>query len=150
EEAEPTAVGADLVAGSLIKNPGGGLAISGGYIAGKTKLVEAALNRLTAPGIGGHLGLTFNQNRLLLQGLFLAPSIVSNALKGASLTSAVFQKLGFDVKPGPQDTRADIIQAIKFDKPEALIAFLRVIQMYSPVNAHVTPEPASMPGYEDQ
>jgi cystathionine beta-lyase family protein involved in aluminum resistance len=150
ESSEPTAVGADLIAGSLIKNPGGGLAISGGYIAGRKHLVEGALCRLTAPGIGGHLGLTFNQNRLLLQGLFMAPTAVSNALKGALLISAVFRKLGFDVKPLPEQPRADIIQAIKFGKPELLVNFLRAIQMFSPVNPHVQPEPAEMPGYEDK
>ena len=150
EELEPIACGADLVAGSLIKNPGGGLAISGGYIAGKQALVEAALIRLTAPGIGGHLGLTFNQNRLLLQGLFLAPSVVCNALKGALLVAQVFQQLGFEVKPLPQEGRADIIQAIKFGEPQALINFLRALQQFSPVNSHVSPEPANMPGYEDK
>lgn len=150
EEQEPTAVGADLMAGSLIKNPGGGLAISGGYIAGKADLVEAALTRLTAPGIGGHLGLTFNQNRLLLQGLFLAPSAVANALKGSMLISAVFEKLGFAVKPLPHEPRADIIQAIRFGNPELLVNFLRSVQMFSPVNSHVTPEPADMPGYTDK
>jgi cystathionine beta-lyase family protein involved in aluminum resistance len=150
EDMEPTEAGADLIAGSLIKNPGGGLAISGGYIAGRRAAVEAALCRLTAPGIGGHLGLTFNQNRLLLQGLFLAPNAVCNALKGALLISAVFRGLGFDVKPLPDESRADIIQAIKFGDQQSLVNFLRAIQMYSPVNAHVQPEPADMPGYEDK
>lgn len=150
ERREPTASGADITAGSLIKNPGGGLAISGGYIAGRKDLVEAALVRLTAPGIGGHLGLTFNQNRLLLQGLFLAPSVVSNALKGAMLISEVFHQLGFQVKPLPQMPRADIIQAIQFGDPTLLVNFLRAIQMFSPVNSHVVPEPAEMPGYEDK
>ena len=150
EESEPIAAGADLVAGSLIKNPGGGLAISGGYIAGKRQLVESSLIRLTAPGIGGHLGLTFNQNRLLLQGLFLAPSVVCNALKGALLVAQVFQQMGFDVKPLPQEKRADIIQAIKLGEPKALVNFLRALQQFSPVNSHVVPEPANMPGYEDK
>lgn len=150
EEQEPTAVGADIMAGSLIKNPGGGLALSGGYIAGKKKYVDAALIRLTAPGIGGHLGLTFNQNRLLMQGLFLAPTVVSNAVKGALLVAEVFQKLGYSVRPESGVPRADIIQSIKFGEPTALIAFLKAIQQNSPVNAHVAPEPADMPGYEDK
>ncbi|HEY9793160.1 MAG TPA: methionine gamma-lyase family protein [Candidatus Obscuribacterales bacterium] len=150
EDHEPTAIGADLVAGSLIKNPGGGLAITGGYIAGKKQLVEAALRRLTAPGIDGHLGIMFNQNRLLLQGLFLAPTVVFNAVKGALLVAQVFSELGYEVKPAPDEARADIIQAIKFGGAEALTAFLKAIQQNSPVNSHVTPEPALMPGYEDQ
>jgi cystathionine gamma-lyase len=150
EDKEPTAIGADLVAGSLIKNPGGGLAITGGYIAGKKKLVGAALRRLTAPGIDGHLGIMFNQNRLLLQGLFLAPTVVFNAVKGALLVAQVFSDLGYEVKPAPNEPRADIIQAIKFGRPEALTAFLKAIQQNSPVNSHVTPEPALMPGYEDK
>lgn len=150
ESCEPTAVGADLVAGSLIKNPGGGLAISGGYVAGKKKLVKAALNRITAPGVGGHQGLTFNQNRLLLQGLFLAPAVVSNAVKGSMLFAFVLSELGLCVKPGPFEPRYDIIQAIEFGQPERLINFCRAIQRWSPVNAHVTPEPVLMPGYRDE
>jgi cystathionine beta-lyase family protein involved in aluminum resistance len=150
EDREPTAAGADLIAGSLIKNPGGGLAISGGYIAGKAEFVEAALNRLTAPGIGGHLGLTYNQNRLLMQGLFLAPTVVCNALKGALLIARVFEKLGYDVRPGSCEPRFDIIQSIKFGEPQALIDFLKAVQFNSPVNAHVAPEPADMPGYTDK
>jgi cystathionine beta-lyase family protein involved in aluminum resistance len=150
EEAEPTSVGADIMAGSLIKNPGGGLAISGGYIAGRRQYVDAALNRLTAPGIGGHLGLTFNQNRLLMQGLFLAPTVVSNAVKGAMLIARIFDKLGYDVRPAAEDERGDIIQSIKFGEAQALIEFLKAVQFNSPVNAHVAPEPADMPGYEDK
>lgn len=150
EQCEPTALGADLVAGSLIKNPGGGLAISGGYIAGKKACVEAALDRLTAPGIGGHLGLLYNQNRLLLQGLFLAPGVVSQAVQGAQLMAYVFEKLGMEVSPGPFDKRSDIIQAIRFGKAEPLINFCRALQRFSPVNSHVLPEPSSMPGYQHQ
>jgi cystathionine beta-lyase family protein involved in aluminum resistance len=150
EESEPTAVGADIMAGSLIKNPGGGLAISGGYIAGRQDCVDAALNRLTAPGIGGHLGLTFNQNRLLMQGLFMAPTAVSNALKGAMLIARIFHELGYDVRPAATEERGDIIQSIKFGEAPALIDFLKAIQFNSPVNAHVAPEPADMPGYEDK
>lgn len=150
EEHEPTAIGADIVAGSLIKNPGGGLAITGGYIAGKRAPVGAALRRLTAPGIDGHLGILFNQNRLLLQGLFQAPTVVFNAVKSALLVAQVFADLGYDVKPLPTQPRADIIQAIKFGAPEPLIAFLKAVQRFSPVNSHVIPEPALMPGYEDK
>lgn len=150
EAIEPTDAGADLTAGSLIKNPGGGLAISGGYVAGRKDFVEACLNRLTAPGIGGHLGLTFNQARPLLQGLFLAPSVVSQALKGALLSSFVFSQLGLNVKPGPFENRGDIIQAIRFGERKLLINFCRAVQKFSPVNAHVEPEPHLMPGYEDE
>lgn len=148
EDSEPPHAGADLVAGSLIKNPGGGLALTGGYIAGGKKYVEAALNRLTAPGIGGKLGLSYNQNRLMLQGLFLAPSVVSQALKGAMLFAHVFETLGFEVSPGPGDDRYDIIQGIKFGNEKALVNFCRALQSFSPVNPHVLPEPASMPGYQ--
>jgi len=148
EEHEPTVAGADLVAGSLIKNPGGGLALTGGYVAGKRHLVERALNRLTAPGIGGHMGLTYNQNRLVLQGLFLAPGTVAQALKGAALFAHVFSQLGFEVKPGSFDQRTDIIQGIKLGSAERLVNFCRAVQMFSPVNSHVLPEPAHMPGYQ--
>ncbi|MBX9941848.1 MAG: methionine gamma-lyase family protein [Candidatus Obscuribacterales bacterium] len=150
EEAEPVSMGADLMAGSLIKNPGGGLALTGGYVAGRRELVDNALIRLTAPGIGGHLGVTFNQNRLVLQGLFLAPSVVSGAVKGAMLFAQALAKVGLKVDPAGPARRYDIIQAIEFGKREALIDFCRVLQSYSPVNAHVAPEPSEMPGYEDQ
>jgi cystathionine beta-lyase family protein involved in aluminum resistance len=150
EELEPVSTGADLMAGSLIKNPGGGLAIAGGYIAGKVHLVERALNRITAPGLGGHYGLTYNQNRSLLQGLFLAPSVVSNAVKGAMLFAHVLGQLGLKVRPPALEPRFDIIQAIEFGSAERLIAFCRAIQMWSPVNAHVSPEPSQMPGYPDK
>lgn len=150
ETTEPTSHGADIIAGSLIKNPGGGLAISGGYIAGRADLIELALFRLTAPGIGGHQGVSFNQNRLLFQGLFLAPSVVASAVKGAMLSSFVFKTLGMDVKPAPQERRFDIIQAIKFGDRQKLVNFCRAIQYFSPVNAHVAPEASEMPGYEDQ
>ncbi len=150
EECEPVAVGADLMAGSLIKNPGGGLALTGGYVAGRKDMVEGALLRLTAPGIGGHLGVTFNQNRPVLQGLFLAPSVVSQAVKGAMLVACVFAKLGMKVDPAPQQDRFDIIQAVEFGQRERLINFCRALQSFSPVNAHVAPEPSSMPGYADQ
>ncbi len=150
EEHEPVALGADLMAGSLIKNPGGGLALTGGYVAGKKTLVENALIRLTAPGIGGHLGVTFNQNRLVFQGLFLAPSVVSGAVKGAMLAASCLKRLGLKVDPAPLCRRFDIIQAIEFGDRERLINFCRALQSYSPVNAHVAPEPSGMPGYDDE
>lgn len=150
EDAEPLAMGADIIAGSLIKNPGGGLAIAGGYFAGKKSALDAALNRLTAPGIGGHLGCSFNQNRLLLQGMFLAPSSVASAVKGAHLFAYVFKELGFEVNPQPGQKRGDIIQAIKFGNREKLVNFLNALQQFSPVDAHVKPEPADMPGYTDK
>ena len=150
EAAEPTAFGANLMAGSLIKNPGGGLALTGGYVAGDSDMVEAALVRLTAPGIGGHLGVTFNQNRLVFQGLFMAPSVVAGAVKGAMLVASVMEELGCKIDPKPGDTRFDIIQAIEFGEKKKLINFCRAIQSFSPVNAHVLPEPSAMPGYADQ
>lgn len=150
EDCEPTAVGADIMAGSLIKNPGGGLALTGGYVAGRKDMVDGALLRLTAPGIGGHLGITFNQNRSILQGLFLAPSVVSQAVKGAMLIAGVFERLGLKVDPSAEQPRYDIIQAVEFGKAEGLINFCRALQTFSPVNAHVAPEPSSMPGYADK
>ncbi len=150
EEFEPTACGADLVAGSLIKNPGGGLAITGGYIAGKAELVQSALERLTAPGIGGKQGINYNQSRLLLQGLFMSPNVVAGAVKGALLVARVFEELGFNVKPTSADARFDIIQAVELRTRQALIKFCRCVQMASPVNAHVVPEPALLPGYTDE
>lgn len=150
EDCEPTAIGADLIAGSLIKNPGGGLALTGGYVAGRKDMVEGALLRLTAPGIGGHLGVTFNQNRPILQGLFLAPSVVSQAVKGAMLIAGVFGQLGMKVHPAAAEPRFDIIQAVEFGHGERLTNFCRALQSFSPVNAHVAPEPSSMPGYGDK
>jgi cystathionine beta-lyase family protein involved in aluminum resistance len=126
------------------------MAITGGYVAGRKDMVEGALLRLTAPGIGGHLGITFNQNRPILQGLFLAPSVVSQAVKGAMLVASVFEKLGMIVHPAPAADRYDIIQAVEFGNRERLINFCRALQSFSPVNAHVSPEPSSMPGYADQ
>lgn len=150
EANEPTDCGADMVVGSLIKNPGGGLAICGGYFAGKKKLVEGALTRLTAPGIDGHLGLTYNQSRLLLQGLYLAPAFVANAVKGALLIAQIFSELDLNVKPGPGEERFDIIQAVELKTRDRLLAFCRQVQMASPVNPHVVPNPAPLPGYEDE
>jgi cystathionine beta-lyase family protein involved in aluminum resistance len=145
EASEPTAHGADLIAGSLIKNPGGGLALCGGYVAGRREPVDAAVNRLTAPGIGSHLGLTFNQNRLIFQGLFMAPNAVAETVKGAILVAKTLQLL----YPAAEEPRYDIIQAIKFTNETRLVNFCRAIQRCSPVNSHVMPEPAAMPGYPD-
>lgn len=150
EEKEPTHVGADLIAGSLIKNPGGTVVTAGGYVAGKADLVEAAACRLTAPGIGSAGGATFDQNRLLFQGLFLAPQMVGEAMKGNHLTAYVFDKLGYPVNPAPFVPRRDVIQAIKLGSAEKLIAFCRIVQQHSPIDSYVQPEPWEMPGYESK
>lgn len=149
EPTEPTEAGADLIAGSLIKNPGGGIAPTGGYIAGKAELVEKAAYRLTAPGIGGEVGAMLGTMRSLFQGLFLAPHFVGQALKGSVFAAALFESLGFDTKPGWRDSRTDLIQAIRFTGPEHLIAFVQGIQKAAAVDSHVVPEPWDMPGYDD-
>ena len=138
---------ADLIVGSLIKNPGGGLAPGGGYVAGKQKFVEAAATRLTAPGIGSAVGPTLGMTRSLLQGLFLAPQAVSSSVKGAILASALFSRLGFAANPSETDTRSDIVQAIELKTPENVLAFCAAIQKAAPVDGYVTPVPAPMPGY---
>ena len=148
ETAEPTALGADLAAGSLIKNPGGGLAPTGGYVCGRADLVEAAACRLTAPGIGGECGATLGQNRLLFQGLFLAPHTVAQALKTAVFAAGMLQALGYHVSPGALEPRSDIIQTVELGSAENLAAFCRGIQRGSAVDAFVTPEPWRMPGYD--
>lgn len=150
DKKEPLEVGADLIAGSLIKNPGGGIVEAGGYIGGKSILVERAATRLTAPGIGSEGGAMFNQHRLIFQGLFMAPSIVSEALKGAVLAAKVFEDIGFDSYPKYNEKRTDIIQNIIFGKAEHLEEFCRTIQSLSPVNGYVTPIPEYIPGYEDK
>lgn len=150
EELEPTQVGADIIAGSLIKNPGGGLAPTGGYIAGRRDLVENAAYRLTAPGIGGECGCTMGQNRLLYQGLFLAPHTTAQALKTAIFGAKVMQLMGFEVHPLPEETRHDIIQTIAFGDPEPLCRFCEGIQAGAPVDSFVTPVPWAMPGYDDE
>ncbi|WP_245823899.1 aminotransferase class I/II-fold pyridoxal phosphate-dependent enzyme [Sporomusa malonica] len=150
EVAEPTSVGADIMAGSLIKNPGGGLAPSGGYIAGKAELVNMAACRLTAPGLGGELGATLADIRLFYQGLFLAPHVVNQALKGAIFAAVLFDLLGYKTLPRPDELRSDIIQAIELGSPDKMIAFCQGLQQYSPVDAHVRPIPGPMPGYTDQ
>lgn len=147
---EPTEVGADVVAGSLIKNPGGGLALTGGYIAGRADLIEKISYRMTSPGIGGECGLTFGQTRTMFQGLFIAPKTVNGAVKGAILCAKVFENLGFEVCPKPEESRSDIIEAVKLGSPEAVVAFCEGIQAAAPVDSHVKPVPWDMPGYEDQ
>jgi len=148
EEREPVEVGADIVAGSLIKNPGGGLAPAGGYIAGKESCVRKAAYRLTTPGLGKKVGPSLGHNRLMFQGLFMAPHAVSQSLKGAVFCSALMNRLGFETSPMPCEKRGDIIQAVKFDNADHLIAFCQGIQKSSPVDAFVTPEPWDMPGYD--
>lgn len=151
EKQEPTEVGADLVAGSLIKNLGGGLAPTGGYIAGRADLVEQASYRLTAPGLGGEMGATLGDTaREMYQGLFLAPHVVLQAVKTSIFAASVFQSLGFSVSPSPEDVRSDIIQTIVLNNRENLCAFCEAIQAHSPVNAHVTPVPSHLPGYQDE
>lgn len=150
EDREPTAVGADLIAGSFIKNPGGTIATTGGYIAGRADLVEAALCRLTAPGIGGSGGSSLGQNRLFFQGLFLAPQMVGEALKGNALIAATFAQLGYPVSPSAEDQQRDVIQAIRLGTPAKLIAFCKAIQQHSPVDSYVEPVSAGMPGYESE
>jgi len=150
EAYEPTDVGADLMAGSLIKNPGGGIVEAGGYIVGRKDLVELAAMRLTAPGIGSKGGAMFNQSRLILQGFFMAPSIVFESLKGSILASQVFMDLGYKTTPRPDDIRTDIIQAIQLDSPERLVKFCKALQFNSPVNSHLTPIPCDVPGYDDE
>lgn len=147
---EPTEFGVDVMAGSLIKNPGGGLALSGGYIVGRADLIEQISYRLTCPGIGAECGLTFGQNRNVLQGLFLAPKVVNAALKGAILTGTVYDRLGFEVMPPAESKRSDIIQAIKFRTAERTVAFCQAVQSASPIDSYVSPVPWDMPGYEDQ
>jgi len=147
QEQEPTQVGADLIAGSLIKNLGGTIAPTGGYVAGRASLVEQACCRLTAPGIGREGGTGFDLQRLVLQGLFLAPQMVAEALIGADLVAGVFQRLGFAVNPAPGADRSDLIQAVRLGSPEALKLVCRAFQACSPVGAYLDPVPASMPGY---
>ncbi|WP_033166370.1 methionine gamma-lyase family protein [Clostridium sp. KNHs205] len=147
ETIEPTDVGADLVVGSLIKNPGGGLAPIGGYIAGKEEYVENAAFRLTAPGLGKEVGATLGINSQLFQGLFLAPQVVSGALKGAIFAANIYEKLGFAVVPNGSESRHDIIQAVTLGTREGVIAFCRGIQAAAPVDSYVVPEPWAMPGY---
>lgn len=148
EEREPTHVGADLVVGSLIKNPGGGLAPTGAYIAGRRDLVEGAAMRLTCPGIGKECGSTLGNNRLLYQGLFLAPHTVAQALKTAVFAARLMEELGYETEPRSDEARHDIIQMIRLGGPEAVKRFCKGIQSGAPVDSYVTPEPWDMPGYD--
>ena len=148
ETAEPIQYGADLIAGSLIKNPGGGLAPSGGYVAGRADLVDRAACRLTAPGIGGECGASLGVNRALYQGLFLAPHVTAQAVKTAAFAAALLERLGCKVSPKARDQRFDIIQTVEFGAPEPLLAFCRGVQAGAPVDSFATPEPWDMPGYD--
>ncbi len=150
EELEPCHGGADLVAGSLIKNPGAGLAAGGGYIVGRADLVERAAWRLTAPGLGAGVGAMGTVKRLIFQGLFLAPHQVGQALKGMVLAAALFERLGYSVDPSPTEKRGDIVQSISLGSPELLKLFCRAVQAASPVDSHLTPHPAPMLGYEHE
>ena len=147
---EPGDVGADLVVGSLIKNPGGGLAPIGGYIAGTKECVDRAAFRMTCPGLGSEVGATLGVNRSFFQGLFLAPMVVKGAVKGALFASEVFARLGFGVVPESKEERNDIIQAVSFEDPKKLISFCKGIQAAAPVDSYVDPEPWDMPGYDSQ
>ena len=148
QKMEPTAVGADLMAGSLIKNPGGGIAPTGGYIAGRRDLIESCAYRLTTPGTGREIGCTLGNNRELFMGTFHAPNVTGEALKTAVFTAALFEGFGFDVTPRYDEPRADIIQAVQLREREALCAFIRGIQQGAPVDSFVVPEPSPMPGYD--
>lgn len=147
---EPTDVGADIIAGSLIKNPGGGFAVGGGYITGKQQYIDMIADRMTAPGIGKECGLTFGTTRLMLQGLFIAPMIVANAKKGAIFCARLFEEMGYETFPKYDDKRSDIIQSIGLNSPDEIVKFCRGIQKAAPVDSFVTPEPWEMPGYESK
>ena len=148
ESTEPSDVGADMVVGSLIKNPGGGLAPIGGYIAGKKELIDACGYRLTSPGLGKEVGASLGVMQSFYQGLFLAPTVVASALKGAILAANIYERLGFRVVPDKAESRHDIIQAVELGTPEGVIAFCKGIQAAAPVDSYVTPEPWAMPGYD--
>lgn len=148
EKIEPTDVGADMIVGSLIKNPGGGLAPIGGYIVGRKDCIERASYRLTAPGLGKEVGATLGVSQSLYQGLFLSPTVVAGAVKGAIFAANIYEKLGFEVVPNGTESRHDIIQAITFGTPEGVIKFCEGIQAAAPVDSYVTPEPWAMPGYD--
>ena len=148
ERMEPSDVGADMIVGSLIKNPGGGLAPIGGYIAGRTDCIDRASYRLTAPGLGREVGASLGLNQSFYQGLFLSPTVVAGALKGAVFAANVYESLGFPVVPDGSQSRHDIIQAVTFGNPEGVIAFCQGIQAAAPVDSFVTPEPWDMPGYD--
>lgn len=148
ETIEPTDVGADMIVGSLIKNPGGGLAPIGGYIVGRKDCVDRASFRLSAPGLGKEVGASLGLNQAFFQGLFLAPTVVAGALKGAIFAANIYEKLGFAVVPDGKESRHDIIQAVTFGTPEGVVAFCQGIQAAAPVDSYVSPEPWDMPGYD--
>lgn len=148
ESEEPTAFGADLIAGSLIKNPGGGIAPSGGYIAGKAEAVELCAEQMTASGVGSEIGPSLGQSRAIAQGFYLAPQIVANALQNAIFTAALFQQQGYEVNPLPQNERGDIVQTISFHDARKLITFCQAVQEVSPIDSGYAPVPAPMPGYD--
>lgn len=150
EKLEPSDVGADIICGSLIKNMGGGLATMGGYIVGKKNLIDLCADKLTCPGVGKECGATLGQNRNILQGAFMAPTTVKNALKTAVFSAALMEKLGFDIYPGVFDKRSDIVQTVKFNDENKFIKFIQGIQATSPVESNVIPHPWDMPGYEDK
>ena len=149
-EKEPIEVGADICAGSLIKNLGGGIAPNGAYVVGRSDLINLVSERLTAPGEGKEVGPSLGMNKLLLQGLFNAPSVVGSALKTAMLTSIVLEKLGYDVEPKYNEERVDIVQNIIFNNPDDLVSYTQGIQMGSPIDSNAVPEPSDMPGYDDK
>lgn len=146
---EPTDVGVDVMAASLIKNPGGGLALTGAYVVGRQALIDLIQYRMTCPGIGGECGLTFGQTRTMFQGLFQSPKVVNGAVRGAILCGKAYEKLGFEVCPKPSDERSDIIQAIKLGTPERVVTFCEGIQHAAPIDSYVSPIPWDMPGYQD-
>lgn len=149
EEEEPCHVGVDLIAGSLIKNPGGGIVKTGGYLAGKEHLIEQCAHRYSAPGVGGEIGATLYSLLETYQGLFLAPHIVAQAQKGAVFTSAIMSEFGYEAYPKWDEERGDLVQSVNFNSQEEMVAFCQAIQYSSPVNSHVTPYPSEMPGYDD-
>ncbi|MGI6579897.1 MAG: aminotransferase class I/II-fold pyridoxal phosphate-dependent enzyme [Saccharofermentanales bacterium] len=148
EKAEPLAFGADLIAGSLIKNPGGGIAVSGGYIAGRADLVELCAEQMHAPGVGSEIGPSLGFSRTIAQGIYLAPQVVANALKIAVHAAALFEKQGYTVEPLPHAKRGDIVQTIIFENPRFLISFCKAVQAVAPIDSQFTPEPSAMPGYD--
>ncbi len=150
EAQEPPSVGADLIAGSLIKNPGGGIVPTGGYVAGRQDLVDACADYMTCPGVGSEGGYTFNLTRVMLQGLYLAPGVVKEALKGMALAAKLFEDAGYETTPHWQDTRSDIIQILTLRDPEKQVKFCQILQSLSPINSHITPIPAKPPGYQDE
>lgn len=150
ETQEPTAIGADLIAGSLIKNPGGGIVPSGGYLAGRQAVIDACADVLTCPGVGNEGGYTFDLTRLILQGLFMAPGVVKESLKGMTLAAHLFEHLGYPVNPHWQGKRSDIIQMIHLKSAENLVKFCQILQKVSPINSAITPIPAQIPGYADE